>query len=204
MINAVNELIVLILIRLFFFLPIDELAIEYDTYDKVLSITHVKCPLGHTEYMCNFTRYQGQHPPPLHWWLTGYPFMRLQLNVWIRHLTLSIVLPNQNVSQTTLLIYGKHGGPFTNTSVTKTPNDNGTTTLLLKYNIPWSITRGNVTVDVIVGTSHYKKTFLIDRHSSQFYTILAVLLVLATIVLLAFILRRIRYGTIIPYSRDIE
>lgn len=130
--------------------------------------------------------------------------MRLQLSVWIRHLAISIVLPNQNVSQTTILIYGRDGGPFTNTSVTKTPNDNGTTTLLLKYSVPWSITRGNVTVDVIVGNSHYKKTFLIDRHSSQFYTILAVLLVLATIVLLAFILRRIRYGTIIPYTRDIE
>lgn len=186
------------------FLSIDELAIEYHTLNNIFSINHTRCPLGYTEYMCNFTHYQGKRPPSFHWWLTGYPLMKLQIGIWIRHLKISIVLPQANVSQSTVLVHGKHGGPFTNTSEERTKNDNGTVTFLLTYIIPWSVTRGNVTVDVIIGTSHYKKTFLIDRHSSQFYTILAVLLVLASIVLLAFILHRMRYGTNVPYTHDIE
>lgn len=154
--------------------------------------------------MCNFTDIRKQHPDPFYWWLTGYPFMTLHAGMWIRHLTITVVIPRENVSQTTIHIYGQHGGPFANLSEQRTPNDNGTITLMLTYSIPWDISRGNVTVDVIVGTSRYKKTFMMDRHSSDFYTTLAALLVLASIVLLAFILHRLRYGTDVPYTRNLE
>lgn len=170
----------------------------------MFSVQHTNCPFGYTEYMCNFTDLYKQHPPAIHWWLTGYPIMRLEIGIWIRDILVSIVLPQGNVSQLRIHIYGQHGGPFTNTSESKISNDNGTTTLLLTYNIPWSVSNGNITVNVIVGTSHYKRTFLIDRHSSQFYTILAALLILASILLLTFILYRIKYGRDIPYTRDIE
>lgn len=154
--------------------------------------------------MCNFTDIYGKHPEPFHWWLTGYPLMTLETGTWIRDLRVSIVLPHENVSQTTVPVYGKHGGPFTNTSEKKTINDNGTTTLLLTYSVPWSITRGNATVDVIVGSSRYKKIFLFDRHSSDFYAILTVLMIVTIVVSLAFISHRTRHRTDIPYRRNIE
>lgn len=154
--------------------------------------------------MCNFTDLYKNHPEPLYWWLTGYPLMHLKTSTWIRRPEISIVLPNENISQAIIRAYGRYGGPFTNVSERNTMNDNGTTTLTLTYSLPWSISKGNVTVDVIVGSSYYKKVFLFDRHSAEFYTILAALLILTSIILLAFILHRLRYGTDIPYTRDIE
>lgn len=180
------------------------MSIEYHTLERHLYIHHTKCPLGYIKYMCNFTDLRGNHPTPLVWWLTGYLPMTLQAGTWIRHMKLITTVPTQNVSHTTIVLYGKNGGPFVNTSEHKTDNGNGTTTLTLAYSLPWSISRGNATVHVIVGSSHYKKIFLFERHTDEFYTVLAALLVLTSIILLAFILHRLRYPTVVPYTRDIE
>nr|WEG71764.1 membrane glycoprotein UL119 [Murid betaherpesvirus 1]DBA07624.1 TPA_asm: M118 [Murid betaherpesvirus 1]DBA08078.1 TPA_asm: M118 [Murid betaherpesvirus 1] len=198
------------------------LKLSYDNKNHILNASHSAVAPGVTFFKCHFyhiarTRDGGPDWKEATWKVTAYPLISLTTGFQVKDLFVRVTYknrtdlkpkPKKSPNPMSISVYHEKNSPFTPTSNTSIQNENGTITYLMTFSVPWADSQGNATVDVMVDNHNYKKLFLFRRHSTRYYAALTVLLVLAALVIIAYIVHRHR-GTLkarlaFRYTRDFE
>ncbi|AFX83426.1 a118 [Rat cytomegalovirus ALL-03] len=159
---------------------------------------------GVTYYYCEFDHTGGYIPPvKASWKVTSYPLISLRTGFRVKDITIHVTVRQNKIPNITM--YHEPKTLFSPVAFVQRNNTNRTTTYVLRYRVPWSQSQGNATIDVIINGTHFRKTFLLDRHSKGYYTILTLLTITTSIILVAYVVYRIRRrSTTIRYTDDIE
>ncbi|AWV68370.1 M118/m119 protein [Murid betaherpesvirus 1] len=198
------------------------LKLSYDNKNHILNASHSAVAPGVTFFKCHFyhrarTRDGEAEWKEATWKVTAYPLISLNTGFQVKDLFVRVTYKNRTDLKPkkksrpkgmSISVYHEKNSPFTPTSNTSIQNENGTITYLMTFSVPWADSQGNATVDVMVDNHNYKKLFLFRRHSTRYYAALTVLLVLAALVVIAYIVHRHR-GTLkarlaFRYNRDLE
>lgn len=170
----------------------------------MLSVYKNRSYPGVTYYYCDmFCYYSYNSPLKLEWKVTSYPLISLQTGFQVKDITIHVTV-KQN-KRPNITMYHDPKILFSPVAFAQRNNTNGTTTYVLRYRVPWSQTQGNATIDVIINGTHFRKSFLLDRHSRGYYTVLTLLTIITSLTLVAYVVHRIRSrSTVIRYTSDIE
>nr|WEG69796.1 membrane glycoprotein UL119 [Mastomys natalensis cytomegalovirus 3]WEG69936.1 membrane glycoprotein UL119 [Mastomys natalensis cytomegalovirus 3]WEG70076.1 membrane glycoprotein UL119 [Mastomys natalensis cytomegalovirus 3]WEG70216.1 membrane glycoprotein UL119 [Mastomys natalensis cytomegalovirus 3]WEG70356.1 membrane glycoprotein UL119 [Mastomys natalensis cytomegalovirus 3] len=173
------------------------MELSYNNSAQTIDVLHKNVTSGMTFFECDVYHYQGAGiPMKINWNVTAYPMIKFQTGFRIKDIIVTVAVKNNlNMS---ISVYHEPKKPFNPVSITNTSH-NGLFVYTMTFVTPWSDSKGNATVDVTVGDQHYKKTFLFQRHSTSYYTALASLMIVACIILLAYIVYRIKWKKDSPF-----
>lgn len=160
---------------------------------------------GVTYYRCQFFKMSSMAEETAEWKVVAYPLFRFSVGFLVRHLTVVVSVLENSTHNASIVAYGGTGTRLTPSSAVQIGKERNISTYVLSFNAPWSLTRGNATLDVTIGGKKCQKAFLFHRHSSDYYTLLTVLMLATTALIAVYLVRRTkRCGGDPPYTRDLE
>lgn len=173
------------------------------TETQSIHIQHLRYPTGPSYYRCEFVTTFDTYVT--HWTLRSYPIITLTTGFRVRDIFATVTVNSSSANNLSVIAKNARGDLLPITSTTTQDNENGTTSVYLAIAASWDTTQGNVTIDVAMHGHHYLKAFIFHRHSHIYYLTLMSFLVLAAVVLVSYIIYRLRSrSSTVPYMRGLE
>lgn len=138
--------------------------------------------------------------------MTAYPLITFRTGFRIKDITVIVTVQDNSSKNVSIFVYNKEYEIYIPVSTMIMRNANKTVTYELIFSVPWSTTRGNATVNVIIDKHSFKRIFLFHRHSTAYYATLAMLMLLSSLTLFVYIVHRVRVKnrSTVVYTNDIE